>query len=97
MPGMSKSAVINHFATKFDMKKRAVAAFFEELSELAYREAPNQFSLPGLGKIVLVQRNARMGRNPKTGESISIPAKKVVKFKVSKVAKEAILSRVPSF
>ncbi|MDA0987032.1 MAG: HU family DNA-binding protein [Bacteroidetes bacterium] len=94
---MSKTAIINHFATKFAMKKRAVASFFDELSELAYREAPNQFSVPGLGKIVLVQRNARMGRNPKTGESIQIPAKKVVKFKVSKVAKEAILSRIPSF
>lgn len=97
MAGMSKSAVISHFATKFGMKKRAVAAFFTELAELAYREAPNQFSVPGLGKVVLVQRNARMGRNPKTGEQIQIPAKKVVKFKVSKVAKEAILSRVPSF
>src|SRR5439155_1367309 len=58
---------------------------------LAYREAKNTFTLPGLGKLVLVNRKARMGRNPQTGEPIRIPAKRVVRFRVAKAAKDAIL------
>ncbi len=65
----------------------------EELASLAYKEAKNSFSLPGIGKIVLVQRKARMGRNPQTGEAIKIPAKKVVKFRVAKAAKDEILRK----
>ena len=61
------------------------------LDTLAYEEAKNSFTLPGIGKLVLVQRQARMGRNPATGETIHIPAKKVVKFRVAKAAKDAIL------
>ena len=56
-----------------------------------YREAKNSFTLPGIGKLVVVKRSARVGRNPKTGETIQIPAKKVVKFRVAKAAKEGIL------
>ncbi|MEK6566882.1 MAG: HU family DNA-binding protein, partial [Bacteroidota bacterium] len=56
------------------------------------REAKNSFTLPGIGKLVLVDRKARMGRNPATGASIQIPAKTVVKFRVAKAAKEAVLS-----
>lgn len=88
---MSKSATITHFATKFDLKKKMVATFFDELANLAYKEAKNSFTIPGIGKLVLVQRKARLGRNPKTGETIQIPAKTVVKFRVAKAAKEAIL------
>jgi DNA-binding protein HU-beta len=58
---------------------------------LAYRQAKNQFTIPGIGKLVLVDRKARMGRNPATGEQIKIPAKKVLKFRVAKAAKDAIL------
>ena len=58
---------------------------------MAYKEAKNTFTLPGIGKLVLVQRKARMGRNPATGEAIKIKAKKVVKFRVAKAAKDAIL------
>ncbi|HOW74206.1 MAG TPA: HU family DNA-binding protein, partial [Phycisphaerae bacterium] len=65
--------------------------FLQELAALAYDEAKNSFTLPGLGKLVLVQRKARMGRNPATGETIKIAAKKVVKFRVAKAAKDAIL------
>ena len=61
------------------------------LTELAYKHAKDTFTLPGIGKLVLVNRKARMGRNPKTGETIKIPAKKVVKFRVAKAAKDAIL------
>lgn len=93
---MSKTAVIAHFAKKFDMKKKVAVAFFEELANLAYKEAKNSFTLPGIGKLVLVNRKARMGRNPKTGEAISIPAKTVVKFRVAKACKEAVLPKKPA-
>ncbi|MDH4069507.1 MAG: HU family DNA-binding protein [Ignavibacteria bacterium] len=89
---MSKAAIISHFATKFDLKKKDATAMFEELAELAYREAPNSFTIPGIGKLVLVDRKARMGRNPKTGESIHIPARTVVKFRIAKACKEAVLT-----
>jgi DNA-binding protein HU-beta len=88
---MSKTAIIGHFANKYDMKKKAVAGMFEELCSLAYKEAKNSFTIPGIGKLVLVNRKARLGRNPKTGEQIQIPAKTVVKFRIAKAAKEAIL------
>ena len=67
------------------------AALFLEGSRLAYKQAKNTFTFPGVGKLVLVNRKARMGRNPATGEAIKIPAKRVVKFRVAKAAKDAIL------
>ena len=63
----------------------------EAIVALAYKNAKNSFTLPGLGKLVLVNRKARIGRNPATGEQIKIPAKRVVKFRVAKAAKDAIL------
>jgi DNA-binding protein HU-beta len=88
---MSKTAIIAHFANKFEMKKKDVASMFEELASLSYKEAKNTFTLPGIGKLVLVNRKERLGRNPKTGETITIPAKTVVKFRVAKACKEAVL------
>ncbi|MBW7887644.1 MAG: HU family DNA-binding protein [Bacteroidetes bacterium] len=88
---MTKSQVFDHFAKKFELKKKVVGQLFDELASLAYKEAANQFPIPGIGKLVLVDRKARQGRNPATGEIIQIPAKKVVKFKVAKAAKDAIL------
>ena len=90
---MSKSQLASHFADKFGLKKKVVNELFAELSALAYKEAANQFTVPGIGKLVLVDRKARQGRNPATGEVIQIPAKKVVKFKVAKAAKDAILTK----
>jgi DNA-binding protein HU-beta len=90
---MSKSQIASHFADKFGLKKKVVTEFFEELANVAYKESVNQFTIPGIGKLVLVDRKARMGRNPATGETIQIPAKKVVKFKVAKAAKDAILGK----
>lgn len=92
---MSKSAIIAHFAKKFDLKKKTTVSIFEELANLAYKEAKNSFTIPGIGKLVLVNRKARQGRNPKTGETIQIPAKTVVKFRVAKAAKEAVLPKKP--
>ena len=71
-------------------KKQAVQTL-EALVSLAYKNAKNSFTIPGLGKIVLVNRKARMGRNPATGETIKIASKRVVKFRVAKAAKDAIL------
>jgi DNA-binding protein HU-beta len=88
---MSKSQVAAHIASKFDLKKKAAVGILEEIAKLSYREARNSFTLPGIGKLVLVDRKARIGRNPATGEQIQIPAKTVVKFRVAKAAKEAIL------
>ncbi len=88
---LTKSQIADHLAKKTGLTKKAVVQFMEEYAALAYREAKNAFTLHGLGKIVLVQRKARVGRNPQTGESIKIPAKKVVKFRVSKQAKDTIL------
>ncbi len=88
---MTKSQIIDHLATKLDLPKKTVVSGVETLVALAYKEAKNGFTLPGLGKLVLVNRKARMGRNPQTGEAIKIPAKRVVKFRVAKAAKDAIL------
>jgi DNA-binding protein HU-beta len=88
---MSKSAVASALAEKVDIPKKQAALFLEELANLAYKEAKNSFTLPGLGKLVLVSRKARIGRNPATGEQIKIPAKKVVRFRVAKACKDAVL------
>ena len=90
---MSKSQIAAHVASKFDLKKKVAGALFEELARIAYKEAKNSFTIPGIGKLVLVDRKARMGRNPKTGETIQIPAKTVVKFRVAKACKEAVLPK----
>lgn len=88
---MSKSEIAAHLAEKFGLKKKVATEILVEVASLAYREAKNQFVLPGLGKVVLVERAARMGRNPATGEQIQIPARKVLKFRFAKVAKDTIL------
>ncbi|HAV22697.1 MAG TPA: HU family DNA-binding protein [Bacteroidota bacterium] len=92
---MSKSQIAAHLASKFDLKKKVAVGLLEEVANLSYREAKNSFTLPGIGKLVLVNRKARIGRNPATGEQIQIPAKTVVKFRVAKAAKESILGAPP--
>ena len=89
---LSKSQTATALAESVEgMSKKQVGQFMEALANLAYKQAKNSFTIPGIGKLVLVNRKARMGRNPATGETISIPAKKVVKFRVAKAAKDAIL------
>ena len=87
---LTQSQIIDQLSQSQGLTKVQVRAFFDGLSALAYKQAKNGFTLPGLGKLVLVNRKARMGRNPATGEAIKIPAKRVVKFRVAKAAKEAI-------
>ncbi|QQR80885.1 MAG: HU family DNA-binding protein [Deltaproteobacteria bacterium] len=88
---LTKSQIVSQLADKVDLPKKTAATFLETLAAIAYKEAKNSFTLPGLGKLVLVNRKARMGRNPQTGATIKIPAKKVVKFRVAKAAKDSIL------
>jgi DNA-binding protein HU-beta len=94
---LTKSATITkvaELASKslgVDLSKKQATAVIDALVNLAYKEAKNKFTVPGLGKIVLRNTKARMGRNPKTGEPIQIKAKRVVKFRVAKAAKDAIL------
>jgi DNA-binding protein HU-beta len=88
---MTKSQVITHLATKTKTTKKVAAQFLDELAQLSYKQAKNEFVVPGLGKLKVAQRQQRMGRNPATGESIVIPARKVLKFRIAKAAKDAIL------
>jgi DNA-binding protein HU-beta len=88
---MSKGELAAHFATKFDLTRAQAKALFDELAMVAAKEARHGFTLPGLGKLVMVKRKARMGRNPKTGEAIKIPAKTVLKFRIAKACKDAVL------
>ncbi len=88
---LTKSQIAATLAEKTEISKKQAVAVLEELAALSYKQAKNSFTLPGIGKLVLVNRKARMGRNPATGEAIKIPAKKVVKFRVAKAAKDAIL------
>ena len=90
---LTKSQIAEHLAEKSGLTKRAMVEFLDELAALAYREAKNVFTLPGLGKLKLANRKARIGRNPQTGKEIKIPAKRVVKFRVVKAAKDAILGK----
>jgi len=88
---MTKAQIADAIATNAGITKKLAAQILDDLVNLAYKEAKLGFTLPGLGKLVLVQRKARKGRNPQTGEVIKIPAKKVVKFRVAKACKDAVL------
>ncbi|NGZ07914.1 MAG: HU family DNA-binding protein [Nitrospira sp. LK70] len=90
---LTKSQIAEHLAEKSGLTKKAMVEFLDELAALAYREAKNVFTIPGLGKLKLANRKARIGRNPQTGKEIKIPAKRVVKFRVVKAAKDAILGK----
>ena len=91
---MTKSGLVALVAEKIGITKKQGAEVLLLLAETAYKEAKRDkkgFTLPGIGKLVLVNRKARMGRNPATGEAIKIPAKRVVKFRVAKACKDSIV------
>lgn len=88
---LTKSQVAAEIAGQSGLSKKQAAEILELIATLAYKNAKNTFTLPGIGKLVLVNRKARLGRNPATGEQIQIPAKRVVKFRVAKACKDAIL------
>ncbi len=89
---LTKAQMVTELAEATGLTKKDVTAVLTNLTDLAYAQASaaSGFTVPGLGKLKLVKRKARMGRNPATGETIKIPAKKVVKFTVAKAAKDAI-------
>ena len=88
---LSKSQIVSVIAEKNSITKKQASEILEFIAALAYKHAKDPFTIPGLGKLILVNRTARVGRNPATGETIQIKAKKVVKFRVAKAAKDAIL------
>ena len=90
---LTKSALLQTIAQETDTDRRTAGFFLEVITDIALREVKKngEFTLPGIGKLVKQKRKARLGHNPKTGEKIKIPAKTVVKFRVAKAAKDALL------
>ena len=92
MAKMTQTQIITELATKTGISKKQVKDFITTFMDMAYREAKKgEFAMPGLGKLVKQKRKARIGRNPATGAEIKIPAKTVLKFRVAKAAKDAVL------
>jgi DNA-binding protein HU-beta len=93
MAKLTKTQLVKELAEATGTNNKAAGQFLESLVSIAYREAKKngEFTIPGVGKLVKQKRAARMGRNPATGESIKIPAKTVVKFRVAKAAKDSVL------
>ena len=92
---MTKAQIVSHFAEKFELSKKTASGIIDEVAALALSETKKTgaFTLPGIGKLVISKRKARMGRNPATGETIKIPAKTVVKMRIAKACKEVIVPR----
>jgi DNA-binding protein HU-beta len=92
---MGKSELFSHFADRFEVKRTQAREFFDELTALSEKELKRagEFVLPGMVKLVVQKRKARMGRNPATGEAIKIPAKTVVKARIAKQLKDAVLPK----
>jgi DNA-binding protein HU-beta len=88
---MTQSEIIGALATSCNLKKTEAKQFLDEIASLAATEVKNsgEFTLPGVGKLVLSHRKAREGRNPATGEPIKIAAKTTLKFRVGKGMKDA--------
>jgi len=93
MAKMTQTQIIAELSAKSGLSKKQTKDFMAAVIDLAYREAKKGFTLPGIGKLVVVKRKERMGRNPQTGEPIKIPAKTVLKFRIAKAAKEAVGTR----
>ncbi len=90
---MTKAQIVAAMSEATGLSKKDVNGFFETLSEMTYKEVKKngECLVPGFGKLVKAKRKAREGRNPATGETIKIPAKTVVKFRLAKAVKDAVL------
>ena len=90
---MTQTQLVRSMAEKCEVNNKVAKGMLEHLANTAIAEVKKNgmFVLPGIGRLVRVERKARMGRNPATGEAIKIAAKKVVKFRVAKSAKDAIV------
>ncbi len=93
MAKMTKAQIVAHLAETASLSKKEVSNFLEAMSEMVYKEVKKngECLVPGFGKLVKAKRKAREGRNPATGETIKIPAKTVVKFRLAKAVKDAVL------
>jgi DNA-binding protein HU-beta len=87
----TKTQIIAQIAEDAGITKVQAKAAVDSLVSQAYKGAKDGFTVPGLGKLIKQRRKARMGRNPATGEQIKIPAKTVLKFRIAKAAKDAVL------
>ena len=92
---LTKSQLISVIAEKASVEKKTAETMLDCLAQLAYEHATDEFTVPGIGKLVVVDRKARTARNPQTGVAIQVPAKKTLKFRIAKAAKDAILGAVP--
>ena len=94
-PQNGQIELFSHFAERFEVKRTQAREFFDELTTLSEKELKRsgEFVLPGMVKLVVQKRKARMGRNPATGEQIKIPAKTVVKARIAKQLKDAVLPK----
>jgi DNA-binding protein HU-beta len=92
MATMTKTQLVRHLAEELEVNNKSAAAFLETLTTTAIKETKKNgvFVLPGLGRLKKVQRKARMGRNPQTGEPIKIAAKTTAKFYLAKAVKDSI-------
>ena len=92
MAKMTKSQMLAVLAEKAEVSKKQAGAFIDALVELAYVEVKKSgvFAIAGLGKMVKVNRKARMGRNPATGDDLMLPPRKVVSFKCSSILRDRI-------
>ena len=88
---LTKSQIIDALAEKTSVEKKTAEAMLDCLAQLAYQNAKDEFTVPGIGKLIVVDQKARTARNPKTGATIQIPPRKALKFRVAKAAKDAIL------
>jgi DNA-binding protein HU-beta len=90
---LTQTQIIRLLGEKTGIGSKAAKQFLQEFSDLAVSETKKKgvFILPNIGRLVRVDRKARTGRNPATGEAIKIPAKKVVKFRISKSVKDSIV------
>jgi len=96
MAKMTKSKVLSALADKAGISRKQAGVVVSELVALALKNAKDGFMIPGLGKLVLSQRPARemvMRFGPKAGQTVKVPAKKVLKFRIAKVAKDAVLGK----
>jgi DNA-binding protein HU-beta len=91
----TKAQLIDGIAEKTNVEKKTVETVLDCMAQLAYEHAKDEFVLPGIGKLVVVDRKARTARNPQTGATIQVAAKRALKFRVAKAAKDAILGAVP--
>jgi DNA-binding protein HU-beta len=91
---MTQTQLVRTMAESCELSNRVARQFLENLAATAIKEVKKHgvFVIPGLGRLVRVERKARVGRNPATGATINIPAKKVVRFRVTKSVKDAIMA-----